>query len=65
MTADQDIQHEAPQAPEPRAGRRSELAVFVTLAILIWPVIAVGVVGAYGFLVWMWQIVFGPPGPPG
>ncbi len=62
MTADQDIQDEA---PEPRSGRRSELTVFVILAILIWPVIAVGVVGAYGFLVWMWQIVFGPPGPPG
>ena len=38
--------------------------MFVLLAILIWPVIAVGVVGGYGFAVWMWQLVFGPPGPP-
>lgn len=49
----------------PPAQRRSELAVFFILAVLIWPFIAVGVVGGYGFLVWMWQIVFGPPGPPG
>lgn len=50
---------------KPRAGRRAELLVFAVLAVLIWPFVAVGVVGGYGFLVWMWQIVFGPPGPPG
>ena len=44
--------------------RREELFAFVVLAVLIWPVIAVGVVGGYGFLVWMYQMVFGPPGPP-
>lgn len=61
MTAEQDSQGEA---PDPRAGRRSELAVFVMLAVVIWPIFAVGFVGGYGFLVWMWQIIFGPPGPP-
>jgi len=44
--------------------RREEFSAFIILAILIWPVLAVGIVGGYGFLVWMWQIVFGPPGPP-
>jgi periplasmic nitrate reductase NapE len=44
--------------------RRQELFMFALLAVLIWPFIAVGVVGGYGFLVWMWQLVFGPPGPP-
>lgn len=44
--------------------RREEIIAFIILAILIWPVIAVGVVGGYGFLVWMYQIVYGPPGPP-
>ena len=39
--------------------------MFALLAVLIWPVIAVAVVGGYGFVVWMWQLVFGPPGPPG
>jgi nitrate reductase NapE len=53
------------QAPDPRASRRAELVTFVILAVLIWPIIAVAFVGAYGFTVWMWQIVFGPPGPPG
>ena len=48
-----------------KATRRRELLAFLVLAFGIWPIVAVGVVGGYGFLVWMWQIVFGPPGPPG
>jgi periplasmic nitrate reductase NapE len=51
--------------PSPTKARRRELLAFLALAFGIWPVVAVGVVGGYGFLVWMYQIVFGPPGPPG
>lgn len=58
-TADVDRQ-DPPRPPT----RREEALVFLTLAVLIWPVIAVGVVGGFGFLIWMWQLVFGPPGPP-
>ena len=46
-----------------RRKRRRELLTFVVLAFGIWPVVAVGAVGGYGFLVWMYQIVYGPPGP--
>jgi len=46
-------------------GKRGEHAVFAVLAVLIWPFIAVAVVGGYGFLVWMYQLLTGPPGPPG
>ena len=48
-----------------RIGRRAELLVFAIIVAFIWPVVAVGVVGGYGFLVWMTQMVLGPPGPPG
>jgi len=48
----------------PRSRRRVEFLTFVVLAFGIWPILAVGVVGGYGFLVWMLQIIFGPPGPP-
>lgn len=48
-----------------KAARRRELLAFLVLAFGIWPIVSVGVVGGYGFLVWMYQIVFGPPGPPG
>jgi nitrate reductase NapE len=59
----EDSPAESRSAPPP-ASRREETLAFLFLAVLIWPVIAVGVVGGYGFLVWMWQLVFGPPGPP-
>lgn len=52
-------------AKAPKSRRRSEMLAFLVLAFGIWPVVAVGVVGGYGFMVWMYQIVFGPPGPPG
>ena len=44
--------------------RRDEILAFIILAVVIWPLIAVGIVGGYGFLVWMSQLVLGPPGPP-
>jgi periplasmic nitrate reductase NapE len=48
-----------------RPGWRAELFVFAVIAAFIWPVVAIGVVGGYGFLVWMSQVILGPPGPPG
>ncbi len=58
MTTDQESRD------PPAASRRKELLAFFVLAFGIWPIVAVAVVGGYGFLVWMWQIVTGPPGPP-
>ncbi|HMO30707.1 periplasmic nitrate reductase, NapE protein [Enterovirga sp.] len=55
---------EANPAADPKR-RRHEIVAFLMLAVLIWPVISVGVVGGYGFLIWMSQLVLGPPGPSG
>ena len=62
MVTDQNIAQ--PAEAQRRNSRMSELIVFLTIVVLIWPVVAVGVVGGYGFLVWMSQLIFGPPGPP-
>ena len=40
---------------------RRELVVFLFLTLVLAPLIAVLVVAGYGFLVWMYQIVAGPP----
>ncbi|WP_306222934.1 periplasmic nitrate reductase, NapE protein [Bosea beijingensis] len=53
-----------PEAATEKPTRRAELTAFLILAVLIWPVLSVGIVGGYGFLVWMSQLVLGPPGPP-
>ncbi|PWC77195.1 periplasmic nitrate reductase, NapE protein [Azospirillum sp. TSH64] len=42
-------------APAPT--RRAEGLMFLWLAVLVWPVIAVGTVAAYGFSIWMYQIL--------
>ena len=45
--------------------RGKELLTFLVLAFGIWPFLAVCFVGGFGFLVWMYQIIAGPPGPLG
>jgi len=41
--------------------RREELRSFLFFTIVMAPALAVMFVGGYGFLVWMYQIVAGPP----
>ena len=43
--------------------RRNERLLFLLLAVVIWPFIAVGVVAGWGFIVWMYYLFTGPPGP--
>ena len=44
-----------------RKGEERNAFLFIILA----PVISVALVGGYGFLTWMYQLIVGPPGPPG
>ena len=41
--------------------QRRELAVFVFLTFVLAPLLAVIIVAGYGFIVWMYQIIAGPP----
>ena len=42
--------------------RTVELRSFLFLTIVMMPLLAVIIVGGYGFLVWMYQMLAGPPG---
>lgn len=42
--------------------KRDEQRAFWFLVLFAAPIIAVIAVGGYGLLVWLWQIVTGPPG---
>ena len=42
--------------------KAQELSSFLFLSVVMAPILAVIVVGGYGFLVWMVQIMLGPPG---
>ena len=52
------------ETPTP-SSKSQELKTFLLLAVLMGPVLAVLVVSGYGFLVWMFQLLAGPPGPHG
>lgn len=41
--------------------KKRELSVFLFLTLVLAPVLAVIIVASYGFFVWMYQIIMGPP----
>ena len=42
--------------------KHDERRAFIVLAVLLAPVLAVALVGGYGFIIWMSQVFNGPPG---
>jgi nitrate reductase NapE len=44
--------------------RRMEIFAFLFLTAVVMPGLAVATVGGYGFAVWVYQMIAGPPGPP-
>ncbi|MYL23590.1 periplasmic nitrate reductase, NapE protein [Vreelandella massiliensis] len=51
-------------ASDNKSLKAKELKLFLFIIILLFPILAVGVVGGYGFAVWIFQMFAGPPGPP-
>ena len=45
----------------PEQQQKRELNTFLFLTIFLAPILAVAIVGSYGFIVWISQMVFGPP----
>jgi len=45
--------------------RRREIFAFLFLTAVLMPALAVATVGGYGLAVWIYQMIAGPPGPPG
>ena len=44
--------------------RRMEIFAFLFLTAVMMPALAVAAGGSYGLVVWVYQMVAGPPGPP-
>ena len=42
--------------------KSEERNAFVVLAVFLAPILAVAIVGGYGFAIWMSQLILGPPG---
>jgi nitrate reductase NapE len=41
--------------------KRTEKRAFLLLVVLLAPILSIAIVGGYGFVVWISQIIFGPP----
>jgi periplasmic nitrate reductase NapE len=46
----------------PAPNKPSETRAFLFLTIVLVPVLAVAFVGGYGLIVWIYQMLAGPPG---
>ena len=46
--------------PDPQR-KKEEWRSFLFFTVVMAPVLAVMIVGGYGFLVWMYQLIAGPP----
>jgi nitrate reductase NapE len=44
--------------------RRMEIFAFLFLTAVVMPLAAFFTVAGYGFAVWIFQMIVGPPGPP-
>ncbi|KAF1701690.1 nitrate reductase [Pseudoxanthomonas suwonensis] len=45
--------------------RRQERIAFLLVTAVVFPLLAILIVAGYGFMVWMWQLLFaGPPTGP-
>ncbi|MCG6657290.1 periplasmic nitrate reductase, NapE protein [Halomonas campisalis] len=55
---------EEPETMAPETRKKQELKLFLFIAVLLFPLLAIAVVGGFGFAVWIYQMFAGPPGPP-
>jgi nitrate reductase NapE len=54
------MSRDAPEADVPST-RQEEWRSFLFFTVVMAPMLAVMIVGGFGFLVWMYQLVAGPP----
>ncbi len=49
------------KTPEQQQKSR-EWRLFLFIVVFLFPLLSVAIVGAYGFSIWMYQLIAGPPG---
>ncbi len=42
--------------------KKDEIFVFILILFIVFPLLSVAIMGGYGFMVWMSQLIFGSPG---
>ena len=52
---------QSPPEVVPAGNRSRETRVFVFLTVVMAPMVTIAVVGSYGLLIWLYQLLTGPP----
>ena len=52
------------EQPDQGRVKGMEARLFLFLVICLFPLLSVALVGGFGFCVWMYPLLAGPPGPP-
>jgi len=50
-------------ADKSKSTKSQETRLFAFLIIFFFPLLSIALVSGYGFIVWISQLIFGPPGP--
>lgn len=50
------------QQADPDKQKSREWRLFLFIVVFLFPLLSVALVGAYGFTIWMYQLLAGPPG---
>jgi nitrate reductase NapE len=56
-----DMADDIPLDENSPASKQEERRVFLFLVVFLAPILSVTLVGGYGFVIWMLQLIFGPP----
>ena len=51
------------KAPQSTGGKSRELRAFLFLTVVLAPATTIALVGSLGFIIWIYQMIVGPPGP--
>lgn len=53
---------DTPTAQNQQNSKQSERNTFIFLTVFLAPILSIVIVGGFGFIVWISQILLGPPG---
>lgn len=45
-----------------QSSKKEERNMFLFITVVLFPVLTLMLVGGYGFVIWILQMIFGPPG---
>jgi len=49
------------RSDDPSEQKKKEWRLFIFIIVFLFPLLSIALVGGYGFAIWMYQLLMGPP----